>query len=163
MASKVSTPYSASTYTVPTDIPQGRCVGRINNFIVIGSLTTNRYAVQWCAVGDPSDWPAPATDDARSKQSGLQSFPPQYGPVTAIGSGDFFGYVFQERGITKAQYVGGDVVFSFDTFEEDRGCVRAGRMEQVDDKHFFESDKGFHMLEHDQIADIGYGIVDDSF
>jgi hypothetical protein len=54
-------------------------------------------------------------------------------------------------------------VFSFDTFEEDRGCTRQGRMVQIDDKVFFQSDRGFHVLEHDQIADIGYGKVDKSY
>jgi hypothetical protein len=161
MSSKISTGYSGSAYTVPTGIPSGRCCGRINNFIIIGALTTNRNAVQWCAVGDPSDWPTPATDDARSKQAGLQAMPPQYGPVTGIASGDFFGYVFQERAITKATYVGGDVVFAFDTFEEDRGCVRVGMLEQIDDLSFFKSDRGYHILENGQIADVGFGAVDD--
>ena len=163
MASKISSGYTGATYTIPTGMPIGRCVGRINNFIVVGALTSNRQAVQWCDIGDPSTWSTPGTDAARAAQAGLQSHPPEYGPVTAIGSGDFFGYVFQERAITKVQYVGGDVVFAFNTFEEDRGCVRAGRMEQVDDKYFFESDRGFHMLEQDIITDIGYGIVDDTY
>ena len=72
-------------------------------------------------------------------------------------------YVFQERAITKGTYVGGDIVFAFDTFEEGRGCVRPGRFVQVDDKVFFESLHGFHMIENDQVIDIGYGVTDDSY
>jgi hypothetical protein len=83
--------------------------------------------------------------------------------VTAISSGDFYAYVFQERAVTKMTYVGGDIVFAFDTFEEDRGCRRQGRMVQIDDKIFFQSDRGYHVLENDQITDIGFGAVDDNY
>lgn len=141
----------------------GLCVARVRDFVVLGGLDTDRYAIRWSAIGDPTDWPTPATDDARTKQSGSQSFPTEYGWVTAVAGNDFYGYVFMERAIAKMTYVGGDVVFTFDIFEEDRGCVRQGRIVQVDDKVFFQSNRGFHMIENDQIADIGYGIVDDSF
>jgi hypothetical protein len=73
--------------------------------------------------------------------------------------------VFQERGITKFTYVGGDVVFTVDTFEENRGCVRPGRMVQTENLIFFESDRGYHALDANsgQITDIGYGKVDDTY
>lgn len=160
MSTKISPGYSnGGAYTV-FPLLGGRCVGRINQFVVMG---TGTYTVRWCAIGDPTDWPTPATDDARAKQAGEQVMVPEYGWVTAIGSGDFYGYVFQERAITKMTYVGGDVVFSFDTFEEDRGCVRTGRMVQVDDAHYFQSDRGYHALANGQIADIGYAKVDDTY
>jgi len=130
------------------------------DFIVIGGLTSDRYAVRWNAIGDPTDWPTPGTDDARAKQAGLQSFPTRFGWVTGIAGNDFYMYVFQERAISKGTYVGGDVVVSFDTFEEDRGNERQGGIVTVDDKVFFRSDRGFHLLENDQIADIGLGRVD---
>lgn len=136
--------------------------GTVNQFIVIG-LRSDRFAVQWCAIGDPTDWPTPATDDARSKQSGKQVLPSKFGYVTGIAGNDFFGYIFQERAITKMTYVGGDVVFNFDVFEEGRGCFELNRYEKVDDLVFFESEYGYHALQNDQIADIGHGIVDDSY
>ena len=151
---KISPGYgNGGAYTVVSGV-SGRCVGRVNQFIVIG---TGAYTIRWCAIGDPTDWPTPATDDARSKQAGEQVLSPEYGWVTAIAGNDFFGYVFQERAITKMTYVGGDVVFAFDTFEEDRGCERSGMMVQVDDMAFFKSDRGYHMLQDGQIADSGYG------
>lgn len=161
-----SPPPAGGTYTViPTTDTSiyGLCVATVRDFVVLGGMDTDRYSIRWSAISDPTDWPTPATDDARSKQSGSQAFPTRFGYVTAISSGDFYAYVFQERGITKMTYVGGDVVFSFDTFEEDRGCYRQGRIVQIDDKVFFQSDRGYHVLENDQITDIGYGIVDDSF
>ncbi len=153
---------TGSNFTVP--ITEGAlCCAFVRDFVVIGGLVSDRYAVRWSAIGDPTDWPIPGTDDARSKQAGLQSFPTEFGWVTGIGGNDFYMYVFQERAITKGTYVGGDVVFSFDTFEEDRGCERHGKLVQIDDMYAFESDRGHHILQNDQIADIGYGKVDDSY
>lgn len=163
MTSKISPGFSAATFTVPFINPGASCCSTFRDFVVIGGLDTDRYAIRWSALDDPTDWPTPDTDDARSKQSGQQNFPTEFGWVTALAGNDFFMYVFQERAITKGTYVGGDVVIAFDIFEEDRGCVRAGRQVQVDDKVFFESDRGFHMIENDVIDDIGYGAVDDSY
>ena len=152
-----------ATYTVLTAMPAGRCIATIRDFVVVGSLSDNNFKIQWSAIGDGTDWPVPGTDDARSKQAGEQSFNTKFGYVTAITSNDFYGYVFQERAITKMTYVGGDTVFSFDTFEEERGCERTGMLSQIDDMIIFKSSKGRHVLESDQIADIGFGSVDDSF
>lgn len=146
------------------------CCATVRDFVVVGGTPGStagvgdpRVAVRWCAIGDPTDWPTPATDEARAKQSGEQVFPTKYGFVTAIAGNDFFAYVFQEKAITKMTYVGGDVVFTFDTFEEDRGCITMGRVTQIDDKVFFQSGKGYHVLEDGIIADLGYGIVDDTY
>ena len=160
--------------TGPTDSPTGGdftvpitedalCCATVRDFIVIGGLSSDRFSVRWSAIGDPTDWPIPNTDDARSKQSGQQAFPTEFGWVTGIAGNDFYMYVFQQRAISKGTYVGGDTVFSFDTFEEGRGCVRQGMLASIDDKTIFESDRGRHMLENDQIMDIGYGITDDSY
>jgi hypothetical protein len=162
MTSKVSSDYSTTVAYVANGIDGSACA-TVRDFVVVGGLASDRYAVRWSAIGDITDWPIPATDDARSKQSGQEQFPSSFGWVTGIAGNDFYMYVFQEKAITKGTYVGGDVVFAFDTFEEGRGCIRAGRLVQVDDKVFFESDRGFHMLENDQILDIGYGKVDDSY
>ena len=72
-------------------------------------------------------------------------------------------FIFQETAIHRAAYVGGDVVWTFDTIDEDRGCVRQGRMIKVDDFIFFQSKFGYHVISNNQITNIGSGIVDDSF
>jgi len=134
----------------------------VGQFVVLAPLASP-YAVRWSAIGDPQDWPTPNTDDARSKQSGLQEFPNVFGVVTGIAGNDFFGYVFQEKAVTKMTYIGGDVVFSFDTFEEGRGCHTYNRYVSVDDSVFFESQYGYHKLTDGVIQDIGYGRVDDTY
>ena len=152
---------TATTFTVGAT-PQGLCIATVRDFVVVGGLVNDRYSIQWCAIGDPTDWPTPATDDARSKQAGKQTFPTEFGWVTGLAGNDFYMYVFQTDGITKGTYVGGDTVWSFDTFEEGRGCVRQGMLAQIDDMVIFESETGRHILENDQIADIGFGLTDDS-
>ena len=160
--------------TGPTDPPTGSafvgrtivgatCCSTVRDFIVIGGLSTDRFAIQWNALGDPTDWPIPNTDDARAKQAGSQSFSTRFGWVTGLAGNDFYMYIFQQRAISKGTYVGGDVVFSFDTFEEDRGLIRQGMIETIDDMVVFESDRGRHILQNDQIADIGFGLTDDSY
>jgi hypothetical protein len=161
MSQKISPNYQSSAFTQGGE-PALSCT-TARDFIVLGGIQSDRYAIRWCAIGDPTDWPTPATDDARSKQAGKQSFPEQFGYVTAVHGNDFYMYVFQENAISKGSYVGGDVVWSFDTFEEGRGCVRAGLSSRIDDAVYFVSDRGFHRLENDQIVDIGFGRVDDSY
>lgn len=166
MATKPSPSPTGGAYTVlpTTDTAiKGTCIATVRDFVVLGGLTTDRYSIRWSAITDPTDWPTPATDDARSKQSGSQSFPTRFGWVTGLAGQDFYFYIFQENAITKGTYVGGDVVFSFDTFEEGRGLIANGLLVSVDDAVFFRSDRGRHVLVNDQITDIGHGIVDDSY
>jgi hypothetical protein len=132
----------------------------IRDFVFIMPIS-DRYSVRWCDIGDPTTWSTPGTDAARAAQAGSQTFPNKFGAVTGIAGNDFFGYIFQERAIWKASYVGGDVVFTFDAFEEGRGCHKVNRLARVDDKVFFESEYGYHMVENDIVVDIGYGAVDD--
>ena len=139
------------------------CCATVRDFVVVGGMTSDRYSIYWSAIGDPTDWPTPATDDARAKQSGQQAFPTRFGWVTAIAGNDFYMYIFQQEAITKGTYSGGDSVFSFDTFEEGRGCVRQGMVEQIDDMVVFESSRGRHIIENDVITDIGFGQTDDSY
>jgi len=159
--SKPSDGPTGTTFTVGTT-PKGICLATVRDFVVVGGLRGDEYSIQWCAIGDPTDWPTPATDDARSKQAGKQTFATRFGWVTGISGNDFYMYVFQTDAITKGTYVGGDVVWSFDTFEEGRGCVRQGMIEQIDDMVVFQSDRGRHILENDKITDIGYGLTDDT-
>lgn len=161
-----SPPPTGSVYTViPTadTAIYGLCIARVRDFLVLGGMDTDRYTIRWSALADPTDWPTPATDDARTKQAGSQTFPTEFGYVTGIAGDDFHMWVFQERAISKATYVGGDVVFSFETMNEGLGCKRQGRLLQVDERIFFQSNRGYHMMVNGQISNIGFGKVDDSF
>jgi hypothetical protein len=141
--------------------PRARTLGVIRDFAVAGDIASFDYepnAIQWSAIGDPRDWPIPLTDDARSKQSGKQSLPSEYGQVTFIANGERFGLIFQEHGISRASYVGGDVVFQFDSFEKSKGCITPNGAIQVDDLTYFVSGEGFHVTDGQQVKDIGAGV-----
>jgi hypothetical protein len=147
--------------------PKGRQVGVINRFVVIGdtdysgSLIPNR--IQWCALGNARDWPIPNTSDARTKQSGEQVLPAVYGAVTAIGSGEFFGLVFQRRAITRAAYIGGDVVFQFNDYEKTRGCWFPQSLVQVGNVWYFIAADGFYKTDGATVTPIGDGKWDKFF
>jgi hypothetical protein len=150
-----------------TDLPNsavGIVCDTVNQFVMIGNQGgTTANSVRWSAIGDATDWPTPGTATARAVQSGSETLNGEHGEVTAISGDDFFAYIFQSNGITKATYIGGDVVFSFDTFEQGRGCGFYNRITRVDDAVFYESKNGRHVVENGIVTDIGYGIVDDAY
>jgi len=145
-----------------SNAPDGVVTFTIGQFMFV-SLLSDEYTVQWCAINNILDWPVPASDDARSKQAGKETLSGEYGKITGGTGNDFFGFVFQQKAITKFTYVGGDIVFQVQPFEFVRGCVDYNRLFKVDDVIFYESEFGYHALENGQISDIGLGIVDDSY
>jgi hypothetical protein len=95
---------------------------RVREHVVLGNLVgVDRYAVQWGAIGDHEDWPTPGSADARAKQAGRQSLPQDLGVVQAVMGGEKIGIIGQEYGLTRMTYVGGSVVYEFDTFARDTG------------------------------------------
>lgn len=148
--------------------PKARQVGVINRFVVVGDTddATNGAVssrIQWPAIDDPTDWPIIGTADARAKQSGQQFMDASYGAVTAIAGGQFFGLVFQQRAITRLTYVGGDLVFQFDTFEKSRGCWAPQSLMQVGNKWYFLAADGWYMTDGQTIVGIGDGKFDKTF
>ncbi len=160
MTKQTYTTPSGGAFTTAGEAARGCATVRDFVFILINS---DRFAVRWNNIGDITTWATPGTDAARAAQAGKQTFPNHFGEVTGVVGNDFYAYIFQERAISKASYVGGDVVFTFDIFEEGRGCHKLNRFARVDDKVFFESEFGYHMLENDQIVDIGRGSVDKTY
>lgn len=152
--------YGSYSHTSPN--PDGVVCGTVGQFMLL-SQAADEYTIQWCNIGDPTTWDTPGTDAARANQAGEQTLNPKFGVVTGITGDEFAGYVFQERAITKMTYVGGDVVFRFETIEEARGCFDYNRFCRVEDKVFYQSGSGHHMLADNQVVDIGFGKVDESY
>ena len=150
------------SYVYSSNAPDGVVCGRIGQFAMV-SLASDEYTVQWCAIGDITDWPTPLTDDARSKQAGSETLSSEYGKITGISGTEFMGYVFQQSAVTKFTYVGGDVVFRIDVIDATTGCVDYNRFSRVGNAVYFESEFGYQMIVDNQIAPIGLGGVDDSY
>jgi hypothetical protein len=145
-----------------SNAPDGVVTGVIGRFMMV-SLASDEYSVQWSAIDDITSWPTPATDAARAVQSGKETLSSEFGKITGITGNDFFGYVFQQKAVTKFTYVGGDIVFQIQPFEFVRGCVDYNRFFKVEGTVFYESEFGYHALRGDQITDIGFGRVDDAY
>jgi hypothetical protein len=144
--------------------PNARQVGVINRFVMLGDIDDGTdvlpFAVQWSAIDDMTNWPVPATPSARAVQSGRQILNSAHGAVTAIAQGEFYGLIFQKRGITRATYSGGDTVFQFETFEKNRGCWAPQSLVQVGSLCFFLAHDGWCATDGQTVVSIGDGKVD---
>jgi hypothetical protein len=113
------------------------------------------YRVWWSAIGDPTNWPIPLTANAIAFQSGYQDLNAAQGPVMAIAGYPLYGLIFQLTGITRANYVGGNVVFSFGLYSQNRGLICHGGAIQVGTLVYFLSQDGFFVTDGNSISPIG--------
>lgn len=113
------------------------------------------YRVQWCAIGDPTNWPIPLTASAVAFQSGYEDLEVDLGAVKFIAGYPLYGVIFQEFGITRANYVGGNVVFSFPVFSRNRGLVAKGAAVVAGGFVYFLSQEGFLVTDGNSLNPIG--------
>ncbi len=147
-----------------TGAPNARQVGVINRFVFLGDIDDGvdvlPFASQWSAIDDVTNFPTPNTAAARAVQSGRQIHNSVYGPVTAYAYGQFWVLIFQKRAITRATYIGGDKVFQFETFEQNRGCWAPQSMIQIGGLCYFLAHDGWCMTDGQTVIPIGDGKVD---
>lgn len=143
--------------------PKASIVGVVRDFVVLGDVTdgdgNHPYRVQWSALANATQWPTPLTQEARAAQSGYQDCYSEYGKVQYVAQGEEFGLIFQERGIVRMSYVGGDAVFSFFTFERKRGLVTRKAAAQIGEQVYFLAGDGFYATNGQEVSPIGYGRV----
>jgi hypothetical protein len=113
------------------------------------------YRVWWSAIGDPTNWPIPLTANAVAFQSGYQDLNAAQGPVMFIAGYPLYGLIFQLTGITRANYVGGNVVFSFGLYSQNRGLICHGGAIQVGTLVYFLSQDGFFVTDGNSVSPIG--------
>lgn len=97
------------------DAPIARCVGVLGQFVLLGGLQGNPTTLQWSSINQPFNWPTPGSANAIASQAGSQFLDYTLGPILGVAQGDQWGLVMCVNGIVRVQYVGGDVVFQFDT------------------------------------------------
>lgn len=143
--------------------PVAKRLGIIRDFLVAGNIVSGDQVgtnvLQWSALANPAQWDLPNTQAARASQSGAQSLYAEYGDIQYIAQGEEMAMVFQETGITRLQYVGGDVVFSFYTFERKRGLANPKAAVQVGNAVYYLSDDGFYATDGSSVDPIGYAKV----
>lgn len=118
-------------------------------------LTAIPYRVQWSAIGDQTQWPAPLTNAALAAQSGYEDLTASFGNVQGIVGFPQFGIVFQRFGITRMTYVGGDVVFAFAPYEFKHGAINRNCMLQLGTLVYYVTDEGFYVTDGNSASSIG--------
>lgn len=113
------------------------------------------YRVQWSAIGDPTQWPIPLTNAATAAQSSYDDLDPTYGPVVFIAGYPQYALIFQRTGITRASYVGGTVVFSFQPYEFKRGAIAHGAAIQIGALVYFLADDGLWVTDGANVNPVG--------
>lgn len=147
--------------------PAARQVGIVNRFVVFGDTNDAAgvipHRIRWSGIDDYTDWPTPGSSTALSVQAGAQTFDATYKEVTGIANGEQFGIIFQRAGIHRMTYVGGSVVFQFDTIERARGCIAPNGLVQIGKVAYFPSADGFYATDGVEVTPIGAGTVDNTW
>jgi hypothetical protein len=113
------------------------------------------YRCAWSAIGDPTNWPTPFTNNAIAVQSGINDLDPERGPVMFVAGYPQYALVFQRTGITRASYIGGQVVWSWQPYEYKRGVIAHGAAIKVGATVYFLADDGLWMTDGANVAPVG--------
>lgn len=124
--------------------------------VTVSNAPAYRARLQWSPIGNPgTTWPTPLTNAAITVQSGIQDLEYAYGPVMFISGYPLYGVIFQRNAITRAQYIGANVVFQWQTFARNQGLLAKGAAVQVGANTYFLSDAGFFYTDGANVVPIG--------
>jgi len=134
--------------------PRARYITTARNFVFVGNTydTTdgNKPAkVIWSALGDATDWTASVTT-----QSDFQYMNEEFGPVTGVVGGEFL-VVFQDRAITRADYVGPPTIWNFDEVSSNLGCSVPNSIVQRGQDIYFLSSEDFYVFTASGVRPLG--------
>jgi len=135
--------------------PTFRHAAIVGNFIVTGFQPTLQNKVQWASFNSATAWTA-GVNQADSETL------PEGGVITGVTGGQF-GLIFQEDRITRMDYRGGNVVFSFRRIEDNRGAVQGKNIIQVGNMVYYLSEDGFYVTDGSSSKPIGANKVDRFF
>ena len=146
---------TSSNFAAISGAPLFRHAAVVNNFVVTGWSGTNQNRVQWSAVNDATSWTAGInladTEDL-----------PEGGVISAVIGGQY-GLIFQENRITRMDFRGGSIVFSFRRIEDNIGAVQGKSVIKVGNLVYFYSADGFRVTDGNSSNPIGNGKVDRFF
>jgi len=134
--------------------PQAKVVARVGNFLMAANLPSLPFSFQNSALNSPTDWPTPGTADARQKSSGRGNLQFEYGEITGI-AGDRYAMMFQQRAVSRIDFVGPPQVFQITPIEEARGCIAPQSIITVGFMTYFLAHDGFWATDGNQTFPIG--------
>lgn len=142
--------------TVRKFVVLGNIVGRGLN-VGIGTIP---YGLHWSAYDNPTSWLEVATAGAKAVQSDYQALKGEAGQIQGIVGGVDYGVVFQERAITRMEYVGGDLFFQLYPVERGRGAMIPGSIVSIGSLVFYAAEDGFFVFNGQTSTPIGFGKID---
>jgi hypothetical protein len=159
-----STATSFTALSTSGEVPYASVVGVIGQFVVLGNTRQTTSAlvdidVRWSAIAQPRNWPTPNTATATATQSGQQLLNQADGAITGIVGNDQFGIIFQEDALTRMTYAGPPVVFQFDKFSDQFGCVRNNSIVHLNNKFYFIARSGVCVTDGVSVSNISDGRV----
>lgn len=129
----------------------------LNNFLIACGINGEPKKVQWSAFDDPLDWTASPATQADSQL--VQDI----GDITAITGGQNSGVVIASNGTALMEYVGVPLIFTFRTFEPNRGSRVQGSVVSYSNSVFYLGEDGFYLFNGAQSIPIGQNKVDQWF
>lgn len=143
---------SVFTEITGTDTPSPEFITVVKEFVVVGPITiSNEINIQWSARNDATSWTI-GTNSA-STQPLFEG-----GPLQGMTGGDF-GIILQEFSITRMNFVGGDLIFTFDVIEGAKGCLVPGSIIQWGAITYYWSEDGVEAFNNTGSQNIGNGKV----
>jgi hypothetical protein len=144
---------SSDTFADLENAPDGDVVFRIRQHLwICGGLTAN-----WCAFNNITDWEPDFATQAGSTVLG------QDAGIIVAGIGGEQGAIFQERGVTRVTYQGGDVPWVLDEVEGGRGACSPTAVRRWGTGAFVCAEDGFYFFDGIQAQPIGANRVDKTF
>jgi len=151
-----------------SDAPRARCIGVVNLHIVVGNTIDTTYGrmptrVWWPANNNPYSWPTPGSDSALALLSDYRDLKGEAGEVQNIVGGTEIGAIFQEKAISRMDFVGGQTMYQINTVEPDFGLMIPDLVVPFGRQIFFLSPSGFRVFNYTGSTDVGDGIINKTF
>lgn len=142
--------------------PKARYIDVVKDFVVLGNTIDATdgavpYRVRWSALGDSTSWTPSAVT-----QADYQDLNADNGWITGVIGGDY-GIIFQEKAITRMDYIGSPVVFQFNQVEINNGTQIPGSIIRVGSLIYFIGIDGFYVFDGNHSYPIGSEKIDDFF
>ncbi len=152
---KLNAGTDSAFYALPGSPPKASELAIVGDFLVLGNVGTTSNKVQWSGINNIEQW----ADGV--EESGSQTLP-EGGAIRAVVGGEF-GLIFQDRYITRMDYQGPPLNFSFDVIETNRGTIDGGSVVQHGIFTYFISHNGFYVTDGTQSQPISTEKVDSYF
>ncbi|KKL57436.1 hypothetical protein LCGC14_2235430, partial [marine sediment metagenome] len=142
--------------------PKARHIAAVREFLVLGNTNDATdgdvpYRTWWSGYKDPLDM-----DPDAQTQSDFEDRPTA-GDVQRVVGGVEYGLIFQQQGITRMSYSGGDTIFQFDSIDRKRGTPIPNSVIGHGRRVYFISEEGFFFTDGTQSHPIGANQVDKTF